>query len=67
MSIIYSHISGKHIDTDAHEVVELSNGDVIAMDDDTNLVEAFQNGLISADEMLCIGFEQDDLLGRYAI
>jgi hypothetical protein len=61
MGIIYSHISGKHLDTDACEVVELNNGDVIAMDDDDAFWDAFEQELLSRDEMLQYGFTEEDL------
>jgi hypothetical protein len=56
MSLIYSHISGKYIDTDSMEAVELINGDVVAMDDDASLLEAYDKGMLTKDQMLDLGF-----------
>ena len=58
MSIEYSSFQDKHIDTDKTEVYTLSNGDVIEMDDGESLLAAFDEGLISHDEMLLLGFDE---------
>jgi len=61
MSIVYSHISDRYLDTDSMDVVELSNGDLIAMADDNSLLLAYQQGLITRDEMYAYGFTNEDL------
>ena len=61
MSIVYSHISDRYIDTDAREAVELSNGDVVAINDDPHLIISYKHGLISKDEMILLGFQKEEL------
>jgi hypothetical protein len=59
MSMVYSHTQDKHIDTDFTEVYELSNGDVVEMDNDEALLGAMDKGLISEDELMALGFDKD--------
>ena len=61
MSMIYSHVSDRMIDTDACEVFELNNGDVVAMDDDANLLCALEMGLTTKEELMDnAGFTEED-------
>jgi len=52
MSIMYSEYTDKMTDTDYIEVFELNNGDIIPLDDDESLFDAYQQGLISRDDMI---------------
>jgi hypothetical protein len=61
MSVLYSHISDKYVDSDLHEVVTLSNGDIISNDDDASLLLAYERGLLTEDEMMYLGFDKDEL------
>jgi hypothetical protein len=61
MSVVYSHRTGKFIDTDEREVVSLLDGDCIEWDNDDALLEAFDDGLLSEEEMLGLGFDMDQL------
>jgi hypothetical protein len=61
MSIVYSHLTGKYIDLDSMEAFELSNGDYIPMHDDCAFWDAYDQGLISDDDMMLCGFTEEDL------
>ena len=62
MSMEYSHREDKHIDTDYVEVYYLTNGDCISMDNDSALLSAYKEGLISKTAMVEeLEFDENDL------
>ena len=61
MSVVMD-IHGNYIDTDFNvEVHWLANGEVIKLDDDESMLEYYEEGEISKDEMLEYGFEENQL------
>ena len=61
MSMVYSESAGRFLDTDSMEAVELSNGTILATDDDEGLLRAYHNDQLSRDEMFVLGFTDEDL------
>ena len=61
MSVVMD-IHGNYIDTDYNvEVHWLESGEVIQLDDNESMLEYYDNGTITHDEMIEYGFEEDEL------
>jgi hypothetical protein len=54
---------GQWYDSDKTEVYYLDNGEVIPIDNDTQLMEAYENDLIPKEDMINeLGYTEDELL-----